>query len=141
MKKQPTSIEQIRRKIFFPVMVFILAFNPASQFLHAQQPIDTVPTMTVKYAGILFEKPVFQVQLNNQKKEWLELIITDDSNVELYSESSRNTVYRKRFQIDIPAENVVKLNFKLLDRNGNTVASYEVNYNQQTSYNISLTKL
>lgn len=97
----------VLRSISFAVVTLAFAL---STFKTMAQPLDSVKSpsdISIQYAGMINGQPVFHVQINNEDQEFSGILLTDENGAPLYSERLKDSLYSKKFQLDVnEGENV-----------------------------------
>ncbi|RYZ00857.1 MAG: hypothetical protein EOO11_00110 [Chitinophagaceae bacterium] len=85
------------------------------------------PRVSVQHVQPIDGLPVFDVYVEKQGEEPLELSISDEAGVVLYTARIRKSSYAKRFQVEIPVSDNVKLYVKVDNRKSGESQTYLVN--------------
>lgn len=123
--------------------VFTLSFA-LSTFTSIAQPLDTVKSpsdISIQYAGMINGQPVFQVQINNEGQVYSGIMLTDENGAPLYSERLKDSLYSKKFQLDIYEGENVKVVLLSSDPKAKQSQTYSINSRFQMIKGYEITKL
>jgi hypothetical protein len=126
MKKHISNIRSFCIRIlsplfFFSSMVAVLFSTPVMA-----QDFPGQPRVIVRNALPIDGAPVFQVFIEKEKIASYDLFISDTEGNILYAERIRNAQYAKRFKIDMPGSENVKLVMKLMDKSRKDVQTFYI---------------
>ncbi|HVK96636.1 MAG TPA: hypothetical protein VM368_02410, partial [Flavisolibacter sp.] len=134
MKKQATNtVSNSIKSSSVLLILFISLFLPVAQQAQAQS-FNASTNVVISYIGTINGQPVFNVAFDNAKKLFYELAIADDQGTLLYSEKLKDQLYEKKFQLDTPEMDDIRLVLTLTDRKGKQKQVYLVDSNYKIPY-------
>lgn len=136
MKIQNTLSKTAR--VFAIAAVTVLLSNTVDA--QSQNVKSLPPDVFIRYAGSNKGEPLFQVQFDNKNKEVLDLSISDENGVELYRERVTQESFSKKFLVDIPDYDNLKLFLNLSNKKGKE-KTFVINSNSHVTRDIEVTKL
>jgi hypothetical protein len=141
MKKQASKngITILSKHLSIVLLAIVTFLNPFAFYSEAQELTKVIPEVKIKYTETKNGLPIFHVNFENQEKETLELILKDEKGYTLYTETITESVYSKRFQIDLA--NDVKLHLVVKGGKGKQSQSYLINSSVKTVSDFLVTKL
>lgn len=83
----------------------------------------------LKYAGMLRENPVFELNVDGSQQDDYTINITDGNGTRLYTEKIRADKFTKRFLLNADELGEEKLYFSVYSKKSNQTAVYEISSN------------
>lgn len=120
------------KKIFRNSKLIAVAFLTIfSVGANANGPLENNPVIPVelKYAGMLRENPVFELNVDGAQQDDYTISIADINGNRLYTEKIRADKFTKRFLLNTDELGDEKLYFSVYSRKTNQTAVYEISSN------------
>lgn len=142
MKKQIASTlpTRIRKSLLRIGLASLLTFSFAP-VMHAQDEKPGSSAVSISYAGMIENKPVFLVEFENTTGEAVTVSLKDDQGNVFYSERFRERKFSKKFQLDRDDLDNVKLTFVLATARERQAQSFELNTRTRTIQDVVVNKL
>jgi hypothetical protein len=136
MKKHISNPRTAITKLFYFFSMTTILFPPA---VMAQDKAGQ-PVVIVRNALPIDGAPVFQVQIEKDKKSFYDLSISDPEGTVFYAERIHNTVYLKRFKIDMPGTENIKLVVKITDKSGKDLQTFYIDTKTNMQYDMVVSR-
>lgn len=120
------------KKIFRNSKLIAVAFLTIfSVGANANGPLENNPVIPaeLKYAGMLRENPVFELNVDGAQQDDYTISIADINGNRLYTEKIRADKFTKRFLLNTDELGDEKLYFSVYSRKNNQTAVYEISSN------------
>lgn len=144
MKKNLTlSVGKAARKaILYFGLTSVMAVSFLPSAVHAQDKEKPAPTgVEIRYIGSVDEKPVFQIEFENNTEEVFNVSIKDEEGVVLYKERFKDKKFSRKFQFEKADMDHVKLTFTLTGEKEKQSQAFEINTNVRVIQDVVITKL
>jgi hypothetical protein len=142
MKKQAISIfgNSVRKTM---LALSLSAFFMMSTFpvLQAQDGNEPLTPVSVRYIGLIDQQPVFQVEFDNKDEKTFQIAIRDEDGNVLYNEKAGGSRFSKKFQIEKPGLDNMKLSITLTRGKEKQTQVFEINSNVRVIQDVVVTKL
>ncbi len=129
----------IRSLVISSAFVAFLLF--ASSVQAANNGVKPEPPVEIKYLGSLDEKPVFQINFNNEDGEKAYLSLRDENGNIIYSELVKEKNYSRKIQLDNLELNNVKVTLSIRSKKENLTQAFQINHSLRTEENVEVAKL
>lgn len=126
----------------------LIRFALASLLLATVAPVmaqdgirSTPPAVSINYIGTVDNQPIFQIEFDNKNEELFNLSIKDDQGIVLFNEKFKDKKFSKKFQLEKPTEDNVKLTFTIAADKEKQSQSFEINTNVRVIQDVVVTRL
>lgn len=118
-------MKKIFRNSKLIAVAFLTIFSFAASASNSIEPNPVLPA-ELKYAGMLKENPVFELNVDGNVQDEYLITISDINGSRLYSEKIKADKFTKRFLLNAEELGEEKLYFTVYSKNNNKSAVYEI---------------
>ena len=141
MEKQVRNNSVRKVLVLFSVALLMLVTITPANATGNDEVTPVAPQATLKYAGIAFGRPVFEVNFQNPAKQVVDMSIEDSEGGLLFFERVKEESYSQKFQFDIPYQENLKLVVTLATKNGREKQTFLINSNEKVQRSVNVSKL
>ncbi|HVG40928.1 MAG TPA: hypothetical protein VM888_04890 [Chitinophagaceae bacterium] len=107
------------------------------------QAVDSTKTIPVeiKYVGNQYNRPVFQISLDNKVDEKVYVTLTDAEGNILYTDIMKGKKYEKKIQFEGPDWDDLQVTLVLNSKNQRQVQTFQINKSRKTVEDVLVAKL
>ena len=139
MKKQTLSKAGTSVRNTFLAIMLMMVMIPSVQAQDTNK--TSAGSVEIKYLGTVDDQPVFLVEFDNTKQEYINVSITDEDGTHLYGEKFRDKKFSRKFKIEKSGTDPFKLKFTLTSDNERQSQIFEVNTKVWVVQDVVITKL
>jgi len=139
MKKQSVIYSTIRKAAIQLAFCGILLLNGMIS-TNAQDVKEELPTVSIRYAGTINDRPLFRIEFQNETEATLNVSIRDEENNVLYSERVKNKTFAKSFLVQDIDLDQMKLSFTINNDREKHSQVFEINKSVRTVQEYVITK-
>lgn len=121
-------MKKIFRNSKLIAVAFMTIFSVAAKANGPVHPLPVFPA-ELKYAGMLKDNPVFELNVNGTETDDYLISISDVNGNRIYSERIRSDKFTKRFLLNTDELGDEKLFFSIYSKKNNKSAVYEISSN------------
>jgi len=125
------------RAVTFAALVLFLS---VSTNVHAADKAKSVP-VEIKYLGSIDDKPVFQIDFDNQNSEEMLLTLKDDSGNIIYTELVKDKKYSRKIQLESADLSDLKMILVLSNKKAYQSQTFQISRNTHIIEHVKVEKL
>ncbi|MCG7857714.1 hypothetical protein [Flavihumibacter sp.] len=130
------------RNILSAIAVFAtLAVGSSSAMANTEKRTKKSVPVEIKYVGSNYQSPVLELSFENASEEDLTIIIRDLDGNTLYTETSSDSKYAKKFQFDNYSIEPIQIKVTVASKKGSTTETFEVTRKSQMVEAVVINKL
>lgn len=130
------------RNILSAIAVFAtLAVGSSSAMANTEKRTKKSVPVEIKYVGSNYQSPVLELSFDNASEEDLTIIIRDLDGNTLYTETSSDSKYAKKFQFDNYSIEPIQIKVTVASKKGSTTEIFEVTRKSQMVEAVVINKL
>lgn len=130
------------RNILSAIAVFAtLAVGSSSAMANTEKITKKSVPVEMKYVGSNYQSPVLELSFENASEEDLTIIIRDLDGNTLYTETSSDSKYVKKFQFDNYSIEPIQIKVTVASKKGSTTETFEVARKSQVVEAVVINKL
>ncbi|KIC90486.1 hypothetical protein [Flavihumibacter sp. ZG627] len=130
------------RNILSAIAVFAtLAVGSSSAMANTEKRTKKSVPVEMKYVGSNYQSPVLELSFENASEEDLTIIIRDLDGNTLYTETSSDSKYVKKFQFDNYSIEPIQIKVTVASKKGSTTETFEVARKSQVVEAVVINKL
>ncbi len=130
------------RNILSAIAVFAtLAVGSSSAMANTEKITKKSVPVEMKYVGSNYQSPVLELSFENASEEDLTIIIRDLDGNTLYTETSSDSKYAKKFQFDNYSIEPIQIKVTVASKKGSTTETFEVARKSQVVEAVVINKL
>ncbi len=130
------------RNILSAIAVFAtLAVGSSSAMANTEKRTKKSVPVEIKYVGSNYQSPVLELSFDNASEEDLTIIIRDLDGNTLYTETSSDSKYAKKFQFDNYSIEPIQIKVTVASKKGSTTETFEVTRKSQMVEAVVINKL
>ena len=136
MKNQASKLRSI-----FTVAVLVCVLGINSTAVAADTKLEKSAPIEVQYVGQLDEKPVFQVNIDNEQGEEVYVRLEDEENNVLYSDKFSDKKFSKKFQFVNNELKNMNITMTLASKNERKTQVFQISNVTKVIQNVVVTKV
>mgnify|MGYP006185207003 CR=1 FL=1 len=130
------------RNILSAIAVFAtLAVGSSSAMANTEKRTKKSVPVEIKYVGSNYQSPVLELSFDNASEEDLTIIIRDLDGNTLYTETSSDSKYAKKFQFDNYSIEPIQIKVTVSSKKGITTETFKGTRNSQVVEAVVINKL